>query len=100
MGNYENLHKLKKQARIRVRKLKFAEPVTNICTGEKSPHHHAYFVKNNACNTVKCTNKKGKFWDTMNLVIHSGHLDSDACEKLWNPVWEAEYGSDEVLAEH
>jgi len=36
----------------------------------------------------------------MNLVIHSGHLDSDACEKLWNPVWEAEYGSDEVLAEH
>jgi hypothetical protein len=88
----------------RVKAIDFGEPITNVCAGESNPHRHSFFVKFkikrrtngfgvvHKQHLVRCTDKKGKFWDTYIDVIYPGHLPYDECLKLFEPVWQAEYG--------
>lgn len=93
------------ESRKRVSKMKFGDPVTNVCAGEGNPHRHAFFVefkikssKNRWGIThkeylAKCTDRKGTFWDTDIDAIYRGHLDTETCHKLYAPIHEAEFGS-------
>lgn len=88
----------------RMKALSFGDPVTNVCAGDRNPQMHAYFVaykvtahKNkfgltHRSHLAKCTDKKGKFWDTYIDVIHPGHLDAETRTRLFAPVWQAQYG--------
>ena len=87
-----------------MKELSFGDPVTNICAGDINPRRHSYFVEHvkKSCKTVggfpytehlaKCTDRKGKFWQTEIDVIYPGHLDYEECQRLFAPVWEAQYG--------
>jgi len=81
-----------KASKVRVKQIKFGEPVTNICAGEGNPMRHCYFVeyiRNNGQHLAKCTDKKGKFWGIDFNAIHKLHLSADKCKELWEPVWQA-----------
>ena len=92
------------ESKARVKALKFGEPVTNICAGEKNPHRHCLFVqyvvksrKNRWYVThreywAKCTDGKGEFWNTDIEVIYPGHLSVEESDKLFEPVWQAKFG--------
>lgn len=94
----------------RMKTLTAGEPVTNICAGEKNPHLHAFFVayvvdsrKNryglvHKSHWAKCTDKKGEFWKTGIDVIYPGTLDVETRERLFAPVWQANYGKSPVSA--
>lgn len=73
----------------RIAKLKFGDPVTNICAGEMGLH--SYFVRQKN-QLVECTDKKGKFWKVTMDVIYPGHLPMDEARMLFEPVWQANYG--------
>jgi hypothetical protein len=94
MGNIEKRWAIKDEARKRVRLLKFGDEVTNICAGEQNPSRVAYFVRlKNKGSEVECTDKKGSFWLTECSVIYPGNLDKAKCAELFQPVWDAEFGS-------
>jgi hypothetical protein len=40
---------------------------------------------------IECTDKKGNFWKTDFEVIFAGHLDSEKCKELFEPIWAAHY---------
>jgi hypothetical protein len=73
--------------------MKFGEPITNICAGFDNPRRHSYFVSSK--KYIKCTDKKGKFWETDKKVIVSGHISYEECEELYAPIWEEEFGRKE-----
>lgn len=89
----------------RMQALSLGDPVTNVCAGENNPGLHAFFVayqvkshKNryglvHKSHWAKCTDKKGKFWDTDINVVHPGHLDATIRAELFAPVWESLYGA-------
>ena len=91
-------------AKERISNIKFGEPVTNICAGENNPMRHSYFVeykikshKNrfgiiHNDHLVRITNGNKKFWDIDINVIYPGHLSKDECKKLFEPIWQAEFG--------
>lgn len=93
---------------VRMRALSLGDPVTNVCAGESNPGLHAFFVayqvksrKNkygltHKSHWAKCTDKKGKFWDTDIDVVYPGHLDAATRSELFAPVWEALYGNKNV----
>jgi hypothetical protein len=95
---------IQEESIARMNALAFGDPVTNICAGDRNPNLHSFFVgyvidshKNryglvHKSHWAKCTDKKGKFWKTSIDVIHPGHLDAATRERLWAPVWEAQYG--------
>ena len=74
------------QALKRVRAIEFGEPVTNICASERNPQRLAYFVSLDAKRLAKCTDRKGKFWQTGIEVVYPGHLDYAECNRLFDPV--------------
>lgn len=95
---------IREESIARMKALAFGDPVTNICAGDRNPQLHSYFVgcvvdsrKNryglvHKSHWAKCTDKKGKFWKTCIDVIHPGHLDAETRERLFAPVWQANYG--------
>ncbi len=105
MANITDKLAILNASKERVRSIQFGEPVTNVCAGEGNPHKHSYFVgyvvkshKNrfgltHSDHLARCTDRKGKFWNTDIEVIYSGHLDSDKCTELFEPIWEAQYGT-------
>ena len=84
-----------KEARNRAKGIAFADPITNVCAGNNNPTKRAFFVSASR-EFVKCTNKKGKFWDTAIEVIFPGHLTDAMCDELFAPIWGAIYGKKEV----
>ncbi|MES2942943.1 MAG: hypothetical protein V4772_08765 [Pseudomonadota bacterium] len=94
----------------RMKALTFGDPVTNICAGDSNPSLHCFFVAYEVkANTnkygithrshwAKCTDKKGKFWNTGFEVVYPGHLDAETRTKLFTPVWESQYGKKEIEA--
>ena len=104
MGDFEERVKQHAEAVTRMKALAFGDPVTNICAGDKNPSLHSYFVeytahgrKNRAGivhrdHWAKCTDRKGKFWNTGIEVIYPGHLDAETRKRLFAPVWQANYG--------
>ena len=84
--------KVAKDAKLRMKKIKFGDPVTNVCAGESNPSRHGYFVKVKKVQNstaAECTDKKGRFWSPDIKVIFPGHLDYEECERLYDPIWEA-----------
>jgi hypothetical protein len=98
-----NKSEMMEQAKKRVNKLEFGDPVTNVCAGHPE-RKHAYFCQlvtksrtNRAGVThrqyyAKCTNRKGAFFDVGIEVIFAGHLPDDECKELFAPIWGAMYG--------
>lgn len=78
-------------ARERAKGYEFGDEITNICAGHGNPTRHCFYVSHGK-NTVKCTNKKGKFWETGIEVIYKGTLSEDECKRLFEPVWNARFG--------
>lgn len=89
----------------RMRALTFGDPVTNVCAGENNPSLHAFFVayeikshKNryglvHRSHWAKCTDRKGKFWNADIDVVYPGHLDATTRSELFDPVWQALFGT-------
>ena len=105
MSNMQARAEIKAASIERMKSLSFGDPVTNICAGENNPRRHSFFVAykvNSRKNrwgithrehSVNCTDKKGKFWDACVDTTHPGHLDAETCARLFEPVWQAEYGT-------
>lgn len=104
MPNIKARDNIAAESRKRVKLMEFGDPVTNVCAGKENPHRHSYFVKRvtnwhtngyqikHKEQLIKCTDKKGGFWDTGIDVIYKGHLDYNECKQLFEPVREAQYG--------
>ena len=104
MGDLAARKAIKDEALKRMGSIQFGSYVTNVCAGEGNPTRHGYFVEHvrKSRKTVgglpytehwaKCTDRKGKFWNTDIKVIYRGHLDMDECKTLFQPVWESEFG--------
>ena len=50
-----------------------------------------FFVRKKG-GSVELTNKMGDFWDTSINVVYPGILPYDECEKLFAPLWKADFG--------
>ena len=103
-----NKHEIRLESEKRMIELKKGDEVTNICTGESNPMHHCYFVayllkpyKNKygipMCDHFAQCRKyiNGKYHVSkfdIN-IIHKGHLSQEECDKLFDPVWQANYGT-------
>jgi len=92
MPNIEAEWKIKREARARMRTLSFGDPVTNVCTGDANPWHHAYFVKIKGDSLAQVTDKKGKFGNFGCEVIYPGHLSIEKSKELFEPFWQAQFG--------
>lgn len=101
MGMQERIG-VKAAAKERIKTMKFGDEITNVCAGEENPRRHAYFCKKVTKTKsmrgvphteffIECTDKKGNFWKTDFEVIFAGHLDSETCKTLWEPIWAAHY---------
>lgn len=94
MSNPRRLAEIKEQSKQRMKRLKFGDPVTNICAGENNPLRLCLFVRYKARgHTAECTDGRGRFVDFDADVILAGHLKMDEAISLFEPVWEARYGS-------
>ena len=89
MGMLERIA-VKNETKARIKPLVFGDPVTNVCAGEGNPYRQGYFVRTGK-DCVECTDKKGGFWWVGTEVIFAGHLEYEECEKLFKPIWEANY---------
>lgn len=93
------------ESKKRMKTLSFGDKATNICAGEGNPMRHCTFVEYKKKSTTnkwkikhtehlaRLTDGKGHFGDYEIDVIYPGHLDSEECKKLFDPVWESQYGS-------
>jgi len=70
--------------------VKFGDKITNVCASENNPMLHSYYVRRSK-NDIKCTDRKGNFWDVSKQVIFLGHLPYNECEKLYKPIWKKQY---------
>jgi hypothetical protein len=84
--------RIRDEARARVRQIAFGDPVTNVCAGEGNPLRHAYFVRAHG-DAVEVTDKAGTFADYGCEVIYPGHIPADDAAKLYEPFWQAQFGS-------
>jgi hypothetical protein len=92
------------EAKERMAKLSFGDPVTNVCAGELNPRRHAYFcefVTKSRTNKwgiehreyhARCTDKKGAFWNAGIETLFPGTLDQKTCDDLFKPIWQAHHG--------
>jgi hypothetical protein len=92
MGDFEARCRIKKEAIKRVVRLRFGQPVTNVCAGDRNPMRHSYFVKVDG-NYVEVTDKDGAFSTFGVEVIYPGHLSIEKADELYKPFWEAQFGS-------
>ena len=84
---------MKNELSKRIKKIKFGEPITNVCTTEQNPQHHCYFVRYNPKHkTVECTNKEGKFWQIYAETIYPSHLSQEDCDIIWKEIWKDKFG--------
>lgn len=90
--------RITRESRERVQGLTFGEPVTNVCAGEGNPLRHAFFVRVSA-DTVEVTDKKGQFARFGCEVIYPGHLSTEQAAELFEPFWQAMYGSPTTVGE-
>ncbi len=98
-----------KESKKRIRAMSLGDAVTNVCAGDTNPKRHAYFVelvtrsrKNRYGIThtecwARCTDKKGKFWNTDIKVIYPGHLSYEKSCEIFRPIWEMEYGKKQAI---
>ncbi len=98
MSKWDDRLRIMEESKRRIAAMEFGQPVTNVCAGDGNPHWHAYFVagKTNARKNrfgvvhrdylVRCTDKKGKFWDTGIEVVYPGHLSREECERIFAPI--------------
>ena len=105
MGDMKARLEILEGAKERMRAMNFGDPVTNVCAGEGNPRRCGYFVefcvksRRNKFGVVhreyhaRCTDKKGKFWNAGIETLYGGHLDADRSKELFDPIWEAQYGS-------
>jgi hypothetical protein len=103
MGNLEKRLEIKDAAKKRVSAMSFGEPCTNVCAGEAGRHLYffEYVIKSrknrygftNNEYLAKCTNKEKKTCNIDIEVIYPGHLDDAKCKELFEPIWQAHYGS-------
>jgi hypothetical protein len=84
--------RIKLESRARVGAFAFGDPVTNVCAGEGNPLRHASFVRNHA-DVIEVTDKKGNFAYFGCEVIYPGHLSREESSKLYEPYWQAQFGS-------
>ncbi len=91
MSNIQGRLGLSKESKKRIKLMQFGDPVTNICAGDRNPMLHCYFVQGRNDN-VRCTDKKGSFWDICIDVIYPGHLNKNKRDELFDPVWQVEFG--------
>jgi hypothetical protein len=84
--------RIKDESRKRVLDLKFGQPVTNVCAGDGNPMRHAYFVKVDG-DYAQVTDKEGCFSHYANEVIYPGHLSIKKSKELYEPYWQAQFGS-------
>ena len=98
--------RIRDEAIQRVAAISPGDTVTNICAGAKNPHRVSKFVKPITQRTkrrgfvhntyyAQCTDGRSK-WKTSVEVIYPGKLDPDECERLYKPVWEAQFGGRET----
>ena len=95
-----------KESVKRMSRIKVGEMVTNICASSDNPIKYTIFVRH---EVIKNTNKHGLFFEDhkakttdangtfFNIdidVIYPGVLCKEECEKLYQPIWEAEYGTE------
>ena len=97
--------KILDEAKSRVSKLEPGQPVTNVCAGPDNPRRHSGFVEHkivprknrygvvHSSHYARCGNGRGEQWDTDITVVFPGHLSVEECEKLYAPIWEAEFGT-------
>tara|TARA_R110002049_G_scaffold108260_2_gene256460 strand:+ start:61 stop:378 length:318 start_codon:yes stop_codon:yes gene_type:complete len=105
MGNIEARIDIRSAAKKRIKSISFGQPVTNVCAGESNPRKWAYFCEyviktrsnkfgvSHSEHFAKLTDGKGKFWNTDIDVIYPGHIFDDKCRELFEPIWQANYGS-------
>jgi len=105
MGNIEERIKIKESAKERMKNISFGQAVTNVCAGEGNPRKWAYFCEykvntrknkfgiSHSEHLARLTDGKGKFWETDIDVIYQGHIFDEKCRELFEPIWQAEYGS-------
>ena len=92
MGNLDKRVEIRNLSKQRMRTLKFADAVTNICAGEQNTTRLCFFVRYKPdIHAAECTDKNGWFGDTNEDVIYSGHLSVSESNILFAPVWEAKY---------
>lgn len=97
MSDHEARTRIKLESLERVRKLAFGEPVTNVCAGDGNPLRHGYFVRVLAAQ-VEVTDKCGTFSKFGCEVIYPGHLTLDEAAKLYEPFWQAQFGSPSTVS--
>jgi len=103
-----NKHEIRLESEKRMLQLKKGDEVTNICTTDIDQMHHCCFVKyvlNPYKNKygvpmckkfVKCRKYiSGKYHiSNFNInVIYKGHLTQEECDKLYAPIWKAEFST-------
>lgn len=84
--------RIKREARKRVVRFRFGEPVTNVCAGDGNRMRHAYFVKVTG-DYVEVTDKEGAFSTFGCEVMFPGHLSVEKAKELYQPFWNAQFGS-------
>ena len=85
-------YRIKKEAIQRMVRIAFGQPVTNVCAGDGNPMRHAYFVKFDG-TYVEVTDKDGAFSTFAVEVIYPGHLSMAKSKELYEPYWQAQFGS-------
>ncbi|MEL7966325.1 hypothetical protein AAG587_08110 [Vreelandella neptunia] len=98
-----NRFELHQEAKKRVSKMEFGEPVTNVCAGDGNPTRQGYFVSLDIKShknrfgithrdyTARCTDKRGKFWNTDIQVVFPGHLSLDESREIYAPIHAAQF---------
>jgi hypothetical protein len=80
------------ESKKRVKAMKFADPMTNICAGKDNPFRHCYFVRYHPMtDDVTCTDGKGIFIDIDINSAYPGTLDANECKRLFNPIWKSKF---------
>ena len=100
---YKDRTDLRKQSVDRIKKMEFGDPITNVCAGDNTPNRNSYFAeykikshKNKFGVThrehfARCTNRKGKFWETDIEFIFPGHLNYAESDEIFSPIHEVLY---------
>lgn len=82
-------HKL---ATLRAKEMTFGDQVTNVAASDINPGRYAFFVRTAGNQDVELTDKKGKFWRVGKEVVFKGWLGEEEAKKLFQPIWEADFG--------
>lgn len=92
------------KSKERVKAMKFGDPVTNVCAGDRNPRRHSYFVEYKVKShknrfgvihkyySARCTDGKGKFWNGGLEVTFPGHLSYEESKEIYAPIHAIEFG--------